>query len=188
MRGINKVTVCGHLGHNPELKTTPTGKVVCDLRIATNHSRKKGDEWIEETEWHRVTLWEQQAEVALRCLHKGSTALVEGRLKTDSWDDKETGKRRYRTRIVCEKLHLVDSRRDWNRDKDGDANVPNSSQYSPQHSRRCPPSRPPSDRCLLVVGLALASRVGPTRVRRTSRRSPPHSAGRPPAASASRWV
>lgn len=140
MRGINKVYVCGHLGHNPELKTTPTGKVVCDLRIATNYSRKNGNEWIEETEWHRVTLWEQQAEVALRCLHKGSTAMIEGRLKTDSWDDKETGKRRYRTRIVCERLHLVDSRRDWDRDGDRPTDRSASTQNIPTPTQSAAPA------------------------------------------------
>jgi len=109
MRGLNRVIICGHVGHTPELRTTAIGKIVCDLRIATNHSRRDGDGWSEETEWHRVTLWEKQAEIAQRFLSKGSATLIEGRLKTTSWEDKQTGQRRYRTGIVCEKLLLLDS-------------------------------------------------------------------------------
>ncbi|MCK6502457.1 single-stranded DNA-binding protein [Myxococcota bacterium] len=110
MRGINRVFIMGHLGHNPELRTTPRGVPTCELNLATNRSRKDGDEWIEETEWHRVVLWEQRAEAAVRFLVKGSAVAVEGRLKTESWDDKQTGQRRQRTVIVGEQLHLVGGR------------------------------------------------------------------------------
>lgn len=110
MRGINRVFVMGHLGHNPELRTTPKGVATCELNLATNRSRKDGEEWVEETEWHRVVLWDQRAETAARFLVKGSAVAVEGRLKTESWDDKQTGQRRQRTVIVAEQLHLVGGR------------------------------------------------------------------------------
>lgn len=110
MRGINKVIVMGHLGHNPELKTTSKGVVVCELAIATNRSRRDGDEWVEETEWHNVTLWDQRAELARRFLSKGSPVFIEGRLKTDSWEDRTTGQKRYKTTIVGEQIQLIGGR------------------------------------------------------------------------------
>lgn len=110
MRGINKVFIMGHLGHNPELRTTPKGVTVCELNIATNRSRRDGEEWVEETEWHRVTLWDQRAEAASRFLVKGSAVAVEGRLRTESWEDKQTGQRRSRTSIVGEQLHVLHGR------------------------------------------------------------------------------
>ncbi len=110
MRGINKVFIMGHLGHNPEIKTTPRGLQVCELAIATNRSRREGEEWVEETEWHHVTVFDQKAELARRFLGKGSAVAVEGRLRTESWEDKQTGQRRSRTIIIGEQLHLVGSR------------------------------------------------------------------------------
>lgn len=110
MRGINSVFILGHLGHNPELRTTPTGKVMCELRLATHRSRRNGDEWVDETDWHRITLWDQQAEVAHRFLHKGSPVAVDGRLRTDSWEDKQTGQRRFKTYVAGYKVHLIGSR------------------------------------------------------------------------------
>lgn len=110
MRGINKVIVMGHLGHNPELKTTAKGVVVCELAIATNRSRREGDEWVEETEWHNVTLWDQRAELARRFLSKGSPVFIEGRLKTESWEDRQTGQKRYKTVIIGEQVQLIAGR------------------------------------------------------------------------------
>jgi len=107
MRGINRVFIVGHLGHDPELRTTRTGTPVCRLRIATNRSRKNGDQWIEETDWHSVQLWDQRAEVAQRYLVKGSPVCIEGRLKSESWTDEKSGEKRYSTTIVADALHLL---------------------------------------------------------------------------------
>lgn len=112
MRGINRVFIMGHLGHTPELRTTPRGIATCELNIATNRSRKEGEDWVDETEWHRVVLWEQRAETAARYLTKGGAVAVEGRLRTESWDDKQTGQKRQRTVIVGEQLHLLGGGRD----------------------------------------------------------------------------
>ncbi len=110
MNGINQVILFGLLGQDPELKTTPSGKHVCNLSIATNRSQKKDDGWVEITEWHRVTLWEQQAELAHRFLRKGSAVGIDGELRTESWTDKE-GNKQSRVVIHGRKMHLVPSRR-----------------------------------------------------------------------------
>ena len=71
---------------------------------------KKADEWVEETDWHRVTLWDGQAEVAARFLHKGDPVAIEGGLRTDSWTN-EAGQKRTKTYVLGQRLHLVGGRR-----------------------------------------------------------------------------
>lgn len=106
MRGFNTVCLLGHLGRDPEVRTTPTGHTVCNLNLATNRRFKKAEEWVEETDWHRVTLWDGQAEVAARFLRKGDPVAIEGGLRTDSWTT-DAGDKRYKTYVLGNRLHLV---------------------------------------------------------------------------------
>ncbi len=98
--GVNKVILIGNLGADPELRYTPSGQAVCDLRLATNESwtDKQGQKQ-ERTEWHRVVMWGKPAEICKQYLTKGQKLYVEGRLQTRSWDDKE-GNKRYSTEII----------------------------------------------------------------------------------------
>ncbi len=98
--GVNKVILIGNLGADPELRYTPGGQAVCDLRLATNESwmDKQGQKQ-ERTEWHRVVMWGKPAEVCKQYLTKGQKVYIEGRLQTRSWDDKE-GHKRYSTEII----------------------------------------------------------------------------------------
>jgi single-strand DNA-binding protein len=98
--GVNKVILIGNLGADPELRYTPNGQAVCDVRLATNESwtDKQGQKQ-ERTEWHRVVFWGKPAEICKQYLTKGQKLYVEGRLQTRSWDDKE-GNKRYSTEIV----------------------------------------------------------------------------------------
>src|SRR5262245_8348336 len=98
--GVNKVILIGNLGADPELRYTPSGQAVCDLRLATNESwtDKSGQEQ-ERTEWHRVVMWGKPAEICKQYLTEGQKLYVEGRLQTRSWDGKE-GKQRYSTEII----------------------------------------------------------------------------------------
>ena len=106
MRGINRVFLFGHVGHTPELRTTRGGRAVTELRVATNRPVRTDDGWKEETDWTQVQLWEQNAETAVRFLTKGSAVAIEGRLRTDSWDDPQSGQKRFRTYVLAERLHL----------------------------------------------------------------------------------
>ncbi len=98
--GVNKVILIGNLGADPELRYTPNGQAVCDIRLATNESwTDKSGQRQERTEWHRVVFWGKPAEICKQYLTKGQKLYVEGRLQTRSWDDKD-GNKRYSTEIV----------------------------------------------------------------------------------------
>jgi single-strand DNA-binding protein len=110
-RGVNKVILVGNLGKDPELKYTPQGTAVAKFSLATSEKYKdKAGEWQERTEWHNLVAWARTAEVAAEYLKKGSTVFVEGRLRTDSWDDKETGQKKYRTEIIVNELVMLGGR------------------------------------------------------------------------------
>ncbi len=111
MASVNKVIIIGNLGRDPEVRYTPSGAAVCNLRIATTRNWKSRDsgERQEETEWHSVVLYDRQAEVAGEYLKKGRPVYIEGRLKTRKWQDKE-GQDRYTTEIVAETMQLLGGR------------------------------------------------------------------------------
>jgi single-strand DNA-binding protein len=104
MSSVNKVILIGNLGADPELKYTPSNRPVCNLSLATNEVFKdKSGARQERTEWHRVTVWGEQAEHCSKYLGKGRSVYVEGRLQTRSWDDKD-GKKRYSTDVVADRV------------------------------------------------------------------------------------
>src|SRR5215470_8438397 len=99
--GVNKVILIGNLGADPELRYTPGGQAVCDIRLATNESwTDKNGQKQERTEWHRVVMWGKPAEICKQYLTKGQKLYIEGRLQTRSWQDKE-GNKRYSTEVVA---------------------------------------------------------------------------------------
>jgi single-strand DNA-binding protein len=107
MASVNKVILVGNLGKDPELRYTPGGQAVCDLRLATTDSYTgKDGEKKESTEWHTVVVWGKQAENCSQYLSKGRQVYVEGRLRTRSWDDKE-GKKQYRTEVVAQTVQFL---------------------------------------------------------------------------------
>lgn len=111
MASVNKVILIGNLGRDPEVRYTPSGAAVCNLRLATTRNWKNRDsgERQEETEWHSVVLYDRQAEVAGEYLKKGRPVYIEGRLKTRKWQDKD-GNDRYTTEIVAETMQLLGGR------------------------------------------------------------------------------
>ncbi len=104
---FNKVVIIGNVVADPEARTTPSGQQVCSLRVATNRiwTDQAGAKQ-QKTEFHNVVLWRRLAEIASQYLRKGGLVLIEGRLETRSWDDKNTGTKRYRTEIVAESMQL----------------------------------------------------------------------------------
>jgi single-strand DNA-binding protein len=102
---LNKAMVFGNLTRDPELKALPTGQQVCTFSIATNRVFKKADGTKgEQTEFHNIVVWGRQAENCAQYLKKGSTAYVEGRLQTRSWD--KDGQKQYRTEIKAETVQF----------------------------------------------------------------------------------
>ncbi|EDN70115.1 Single-strand binding protein/Primosomal replication protein n [Beggiatoa sp. PS] len=113
-RGVNKVILVGHLGIDPEIRTTQSGMTIATVKLATNFSTKdkQTGEWRDETEWHRVVFFERLAEIVKQYLRKGSQIYVEGRIKTNKWQDQNTGQDRYMTEIVAREMQMLDSRND----------------------------------------------------------------------------
>lgn len=101
---VCKVIILGNLGADPELKALPSGGSVCEMRIATSSRVKRGEQWDEKTEWHSIVCFGKTAENCAQYMRRGRQAYVEGRLQTRSWDDKNTGEKRYKTEIVAESV------------------------------------------------------------------------------------
>jgi len=108
MASVNKVILIGNLGKDPEVKYTPSGMAVARFSIATNERVKDKDgNWGDRTEWHNIVLFDRKAEVAGEYLKKGRTVYIEGSIRTNSWDDKETGQKKYRTEIIGNQMVLL---------------------------------------------------------------------------------
>ena len=104
---LNKVFLIGRLTQDPEVRTTPSGQLVCSFRLATNRiwTNQETKERQEKTDYHNVVLWQRLAEIASQYLKKGSLVMVEGRIQTRSWED-NSGNKRYRTEIIAENIQL----------------------------------------------------------------------------------
>jgi single-strand DNA-binding protein len=111
MASYNKVMLLGNLTRDPEVKYTPKGSAVADIGLAVNRTyTTDGGEKREETTFVDVTMWGRQAEIAGEYLKKGRPLFVEGRLQLDTWDDKQTGQKRSKLRVVCENFQMLGSR------------------------------------------------------------------------------
>ncbi|HLI62992.1 MAG TPA: single-stranded DNA-binding protein [Terriglobales bacterium] len=108
MASVNKVILIGNLGKDPEIKYTPSGMAVAHFSLATNDRVKDKDgNWTDRTEWHNIVLFDRKAEVAGEYLKKGRTVYIEGSIRTNSWDDKDTGQKKYRTEIIGSQMVLL---------------------------------------------------------------------------------
>lgn len=107
MAGVNKAIVIGYLGRDPEISETSGGNKVCRLNVATTRvwNNKQTNEKVEETEWHRISVWGKQAESCKKYLSKGRMVYVEGRLRTSSYD--KDGQKHYSTEIVGEVVQFL---------------------------------------------------------------------------------
>ena len=110
-RGVNKVILVGNLGADPEVRYMPSGGAVAVVRLATSESWKdrQTGQTQERTEWHRVVFFAKLADVVAEYVKKGSKIYLEGRLRTNKWQDKE-GNDRYTTEIVANEMTMLDSR------------------------------------------------------------------------------
>jgi single-strand DNA-binding protein len=109
MAGVNKVILVGNLGADPDMRYTPSGQGVCEMRLATGESwNDKNGQRQERTEWHRIVVWGKKAEVCSKYLSKGRQVYVEGRLRTRSWEDKD-GNKRYMTEVVANDVQFLGS-------------------------------------------------------------------------------
>jgi len=117
---VNKVILIGNLGRDPEVRSTTSGQPVASFTLATSRRwRDKAGQKQEQTDWHNIVVWGKQAEIAGQYLTKGKQVYIEGRLQTRSWDDRQSGEKKYRTEIVCDTFQMLGSRgSDFETDRD----------------------------------------------------------------------
>src|SRR5215471_3424671 len=119
-KSVNKVILIGNLGKDPEIKYTPSGTAVAKFSLATNERYKdKSGEWQDRTEWHNIVAWQRLAEIVGEYVKKGNKLYIEGRLQTSSWDDKESGQKKYRTEIIASDVVLLTGRGEVDETGDG---------------------------------------------------------------------
>jgi single-strand DNA-binding protein len=107
---VNKVILIGRLGADPDIRFTPDGTMVANLRLATDESYKNKDgEKVQKTEWHRIVAFRKLAEICQSYLSKGKQIYIEGRLQTRTWDDKD-GIKRSTTEIIASNMRMLDSK------------------------------------------------------------------------------
>lgn len=124
---VNKVILVGNLGRDPEVRSTPSGQPVASFTLATNRRwRDKNGNRQEETEWHNIVVWGKQAEIAGQYLKKGKQIFLEGRLQTRSWEDRQSGEKKYKTEIVCDNFQMLGQRGEY----DAGGGAPSSSTSS----------------------------------------------------------
>lgn len=105
---VNKAIIVGNLGRDPEMRTTQSGSQVANFSVATSRRYNDRDgQRQEETEWHRVVAFGKLADICGQYLHKGKQVYIEGRLQTRSWEDKESGQKRYTTEIVAQEMQML---------------------------------------------------------------------------------
>ncbi len=110
-RGLNKVMVIGHLGRDPEMRYTPSGRPVTSFSVVTTRTWTSAEgERHEESEWFNVVAWGNLAEICHQYLNKGQQVYIEGRLQTRGWEDDE-GKKHYRTELVASEMIVLGERR-----------------------------------------------------------------------------
>jgi len=111
-RGLNKMMIIGHLGRDPEMRYTPSGRPVTTFSVATTRSWHSSDgERHEETEWFNVVAWGNLAEICNQHLRKGQQIYVEGRLQTRRWEDSE-GNKHFTTELVAQEMIMLGERKD----------------------------------------------------------------------------
>lgn len=106
MRTMNKITLIGRLGRDPEMKLAQNGTHWTTLAVATNRNRKDGDKWVEETDWHQVKCFGKDAEYVGKYCKKGSVVSIEGEIHYETWLDKDNGKR-WSAKVYADRVGLV---------------------------------------------------------------------------------
>jgi len=112
-KGINKAFLLGHVGKDPEIRSTNGGSIVASFSLATADRQKDGQgNWQDKTEWHNLVAFNRTAEIVRDYVRKGSQLLIEGKIQTRTWDDRESGQKKYRTEIFVYDLTLIGGRSD----------------------------------------------------------------------------
>ncbi len=127
-RGLNKVMIIGHLGRDPEMRYTPSGRPVTTFSVAVSRTWNTVDgERHSETEWFNIVAWGNLAEICKQYLQKGQQVYIEGRLQTRHWEDKE-GQKRTSVEVVANEMMMLGDRRDKNESEGSQSKESNQSE------------------------------------------------------------
>ena len=140
-KSVNKVTLLGNVGKDPEFKATAGGLTVANFALATSDRTKDKDgNWQERTEWHNLVAFQRTAEIVRDYVKKGSKLYVEGKIQTRSWDDKTSGEKKYRTEIIVNDISLLSGRGDEGSGggNSGGYSRQNTSSYDQRSSNQAP--------------------------------------------------
>ena len=141
-KGVNKVLLLGNVGKDPEIRTTPGGMTVATFSLATaDRAKDPQGNWTDKTEWHNLVAFQRTAEIVRDYVKKGTQIFVEGKIQTRSWDDKESGQKKYRTEILINELSLLGGRGDGG----SSGGSSSSGGYSSSRSSSSPASAPSND-------------------------------------------
>jgi len=140
-RSINKITLLGNVGKDPEIRSSASGIMVANLTLATSDRfQDQQGNWQDRTEWHTLVAFKRTAEIVRDYVKKGSKLYIEGKLQTRSWDDKESGAKRYRTEIIVNELILLSGREEGSGGGQGGYSRPASSSSSTASFDQRPPA------------------------------------------------
>jgi single-strand DNA-binding protein len=107
-KGVNKVLLLGNVGKDPEIRSTAGGMIVASFSLATADRQKdQQGNWQDKTEWHNLVAFSRTAEIVRDYVKKGTQLFIEGKIQTRSWDDKESGQKKYRTEILVNEMSLL---------------------------------------------------------------------------------
>ncbi|HUY82482.1 MAG TPA: single-stranded DNA-binding protein [Acidobacteriaceae bacterium] len=131
-KSVNKVILLGNVGKDPEIRTTPSGTMVATFGLATTERFKdQSGTWTDRTEWHNLVAFGRLAEIIRDYVKKGSKLYAEGSLRTQSWDDKTSGQKKYRTEVVVSEISLLSGRGEG---ESGGSNRSSSASYDQRSS------------------------------------------------------
>ena len=110
-KGVNKVLLLGNVGKDPEMRASQGGMVIASFTLATADRQKdQTGQWVDKTEWHNLVAFGRTAEIVRDYVKKGTQVFIEGKIQTRSWDDKESGQKKYRTEILVNDMSLLGGR------------------------------------------------------------------------------
>jgi len=138
-KSVNKVILLGNVGKDPEIRSTPNGVMVANFTLATSDRfQDQQGNWQDRTEWHTLVAFKRTAEIIRDYVKKGTKLYIEGKLQTRSWDDKETGAKKYRTEIIVNDMSLLSGREEGSGGGGGYTRAASASSSAASFDQRAP--------------------------------------------------
>jgi single-strand DNA-binding protein len=142
-KGVNKVFLLGNVGKDPEMRSTAGGMTVASFTLATADRRKDAQgNWQDSTEWHNLVAFQRTAEIVRDYVKKGTQLFIEGKIQSRSWDDKETGQKKYKTEILVNELSLLGKPGGGSGEGGGSYSKSNTASYGSSAAPAAPAAQP----------------------------------------------